>query len=77
MEVTSTRRTKDFEPINFNIRIESESELKILWNLFNRSANSVQKQSTESFGTHPVVIEDGIGSVLSKLFNVVDKRMKL
>ena len=47
--VSATSSESVFQPIDFNIRIESEDELRLLWACFNASRTSILEHGSSIF----------------------------
>lgn len=54
MKITSNREPEAFDPITFNITVESIDELHYLWNVFNTSEHRVEQDRAAKFNPENV-----------------------
>jgi len=72
MKVDTTIGSNGFRPITLNIIIESEAELRVMWNIFNRSVKGLVTQSKSSLGTWQLSEEDNPEGVLKPVWERLD-----
>lgn len=63
---------KEFTPIEFNIKLESEEDVALLWAYFNASRNSI-KENSSTGKIKELVMQSLNDNRTVTLFNVIDK----
>ena len=72
MKITVTQQKKEFKPFALTLEIESEDELKVLWNRFNLSFKDTKEGNRKSYKSVDSNID---GKISCDVWKVLDEKL--
>ena len=69
MKITVTEEKKEFKPFVLSLEIESEDEIKVLWNRFDLSLRDIEKANRESHKSVDSKIDENISYDIWKILD--------